>query len=96
MTPRFFAEAREELEEASAYYEGQREGLGEEFAQEVERAIQRILDHPEAWPKVSRMARCCRVERFPFGIVYLILGEELLIVAVMHLRRKPGYWKDRL
>jgi plasmid stabilization system protein ParE len=92
----FHQEARDELEQATAHYEKQREGLGEEFAQEVERTIQRILDFPEAWSTLSSTVRRCRLDRFPYGIVYTIVGDDILIVAVMHLRRRPGYWKDRL
>jgi plasmid stabilization system protein ParE len=92
----FLEPARDELNEATAYYEAQRVGLGEQFAQEVQNAIQRILDYPEAWARLSKNARCCRINRFPYGVVYTTRGEDILIVAVMHLHRKPGYWKDRL
>ena len=96
MNVHYHEEARDELEEATLYYEGQREGLGEEFAQEVERTVQRVLDNPEAWSKLSKTVRCCRTKRFPYGILYTIRENDILIVAVMHLHRKPGYWKDRL
>jgi len=35
------------------------------------------------------------VRRFPFGILYRIEPEQIVVVAVMHLRRRPGYWRDR-
>jgi hypothetical protein len=38
----------------------------------------------------------CRVNRFPYGLVYEVSGEEIVIVAVMHLHRRPGYWRDRV
>jgi plasmid stabilization system protein ParE len=92
----FLAAARVELEEAYDWYEVQREGLGQEFAREVYRTIQRILDHPLAWTKLSRRTRRCRTERFNYGIIYQVKRDHILIVAVMHLSRKPGYWKSRL
>lgn len=97
MTYRFLAAARIELEEVCNFYESRRPGLGEEFAQEIERAIQRILDYPLAWPKVTRTsARCCATRRFPYGLIYVPRMDEILIVAVMHLHRRPGYWRRRL
>jgi plasmid stabilization system protein ParE len=92
----FLEPAKDELNDAIAYYEAQRDGLGQQFADEVRKSIQRILDHPEAWTQLSRNTRCCRMNRFPFGIVYQARGGEILIVAIMHLHRKPEYWKDRL
>ena len=92
----FLEPAKEELEEAIAYYEQQREGLGEQFAEEVSKAIERILNHPQAWSQLSANIRRCRTKRFPYGIVYGVRGEDIIIVAVMHLHRKPRYWEDRL
>jgi plasmid stabilization system protein ParE len=92
----FLEPAKQELEEAIAHFEQQQEDLGAEFALEVNNAIQRIIDFPEAWPSLSATVRCCRTKRFLYGIVYTIREKEILIVAVMHLHRKPRYWKDRL
>src|SRR5262249_38342912 len=92
----FLEAARDELDEAAAYYEKQREGLGEQFAEEVENTLQRILHHPQVWTKLAENTRRCRTNRFPYGVVYQVRGEDIVVVAVMHLRRKPGYWKDRL
>jgi plasmid stabilization system protein ParE len=92
----FLEAAKEELEEAVRYYEERREGLGNEFAQEITSTITRIQNHPDAWPQLSKIVRCCQTKRFPYGIIYAIRGEEILILAVMHLHRRPGYWKGRL
>lgn len=94
----FLAVAQLELEESFDYYEARREGLGTEFVREVYRAIQRILKHPRAWAKLSERTRRCRTSRFPYGIIYEVRDEEnvILIVAIAHLSRKPGYWQDRL
>src|SRR5262249_7084244 len=78
------------------YYEEKRIGLGDEFAQEVYSAINRILAHPNAWTRLSSRTRRCRTKRFHYGVVYQIRTEGILIVAVMHLSRKPGYWENRL
>lgn len=92
----FLAPAKNEFDEAIAYYEKQKPGLGWEFTQEVKATIQRIVNHPDAWAKLSDSVRRCRVKRFPYGVVYTRGGDGIIIVAIMHLHRKPGYWQDRI
>jgi plasmid stabilization system protein ParE len=92
----FLEPAQREFEEAINFYNQQRENIGEEFAAEVLNAIKRILSQPEAWTKLSKRTRRCRTKRFPYGVIYQIHGDGILIVAVAHLRRKPRYWRDRL
>jgi hypothetical protein len=95
MTVEFNPAADLELGEAIAYYNEARAGLGEAFLFEVRKAVDRIVAMPNAWAMVSRRARRCRVRRFPYGVVYRKTDSLIRIIAVMHLHRKPGYWKDR-
>jgi plasmid stabilization system protein ParE len=92
----FLEAARADLREAAAYYEGQRRGLGRDFRNEVLAAIERIKAFPEAWHPLSENTRRCRTHRFPYGVIYLVQEEHIVIVAVAHLHREPGRWKDRL
>jgi len=92
----FLPPAKDEFTEAITYYNGQSEGLGYEFAVEVNRTLERIAQYPEAWFKLSNRTHRCRTNRFPYGIIYQIRAEALLIVAVMHLSREPKTWKMRL
>ena len=96
MKVEFLRPAEAEFFEAIAYYNQQSEGLGYEFAAEVKRTVARILRFPDAWPNLSEHTRRCRTNRFPYGIVYQIRGDALLVVAVMHLRRHPDSWRSRL
>jgi hypothetical protein len=91
----FLHEAKIELEHAKLHLESEKPGMGDDFANEVEEAIQRVLKFPEASPKLNNRARCCRIHRFKYGIVYQIRKSEILILAIMHLHQKPGYWKRR-
>jgi len=92
----FLPPAKGELTEAISYYNSQGEGLGYEFAAEVKRTLERIVRYPDAWSKLSNRTRRCRTNRFPYGVIYQIRKETLLIVAVMHLSREPETWKSRL
>ena len=91
----FHPAARQELAEAIAYYNGEKEGLGARFLLEVRRALGQIRAMPNAWAKVSPRARRYRLRRFPYGIVYRPGKDSTVILAIMHLSRRPGYWKDR-
>ena len=92
----FLPPAKSELTEAISYYNAQSEGLGYEFAAEMKRTLERILQYPDAWSKISNRTRRCRTNRFPYGVIYQVRKETLLIVAVMHLSREPETWKSRL
>ena len=63
---------------------------------EVDRARQRIIDFPNAWHPLGDGVRRCRLDRFPYGLIYLVDGDDIAIVAVAHLSRNPDYWRDRL
>ena len=92
----FLEPAQFELEEEVKYFNEQQEGLGYEFAKEVADTISRILKYPEAWSKLSKRTRRCRTRRFPYGVIYQIRADKILVVAVAHLRREPFYWRDRI
>lgn len=92
----FLEPAQIELEEEVKYFNEQQESLGYEFAKEVADTITRILKYPEAWARLSKRTRRCRTSRFPYGVIYQIRGDRILIVAIAHLRRKPFYWRDRI
>ena len=96
MNVMFLTVAEAEFFEAIKYYNQQSEGLGFDFALEVGRTLERIVQYPQAWTSLSKRTRRCRTNRFPYGIVYQIKGETILIVAVMHLNKHPDSWKARL
>ena len=96
MKVEILAIAEAELAEAVSYYNEQSEGLGYELAAEVKQTIARILQFPDAWTRLSARTLRCRTKRFPYGVVYQIRGDVVLILAVMHLRRHPDTWKSRL
>jgi toxin ParE1/3/4 len=96
MTYEFHPEARLEYRAAAAYYEGRRPGLGAAFTIEVEATIERILEKPERFRMLEQDVHTCRTRTYPYAILYTIEEGSILVIAVMHLRRKPGYWHHRL
>lgn len=87
--------AKVELNEAAQYYERESPGLGAAFVAEVERCTAAILEHPEASPIVTRAIRRRLLRRFPYGLLYTVRREQVRILAVMNLKRRPGYWVGR-
>ena len=92
---RFLEVAQAELDEAVAHYNAERPGLGDEFLGEILGALDRIRRYPDAWAAFGSSARRCLTRRFPYGVVYQVLAREILVVAVAHLHREPGYWRQR-
>lgn len=96
MNIRFLDAAELELDEAIDYYNAEVAGLGDSFLLEVLSAIDRIRNYPLAWQALSKHTRRCQLRRYPYGLIYQIDDEGILIVAVAHLHRQPSYWKTRI
>jgi len=93
---RFTSDAETELDEAARFYNERQSGLGDEFVATVERGCELLLERPMAWKRLDRRTRQYLLRRFPFGIIYLVEDGEIVVVAIAHLSRKPGYWRARL
>jgi plasmid stabilization system protein ParE len=96
VTIRILPEAQQEVDDAFEYYEAHRAGLGERFISAVEHGYDLIEAHPKAWPRARRNARSCKLNKFPFAIIYLPRRREIVVIAVSHLSRRRGYWMYRL
>ena len=96
MRVRYLDPARAELLEAVEYYERQNATLGGELLLELEHVISMLRHSPELGAKLDARVRRVLLRRFPYRVVYTVEGEELVVVAFAHLRRRPDYWTDRL
>lgn len=92
----FLPDADEEAMNARDMYAARSPAAAKRFAAEVDRAIERIAEAPERWPKHAANTRFFRLRRFPYLVIYRIEQAKITVVAVAHARRKPGYWKRRL
>jgi hypothetical protein len=94
-------EADAEAESVAAWYEDRQDGLGRDFLAELERTFTLISESPGPWPlwpglPESLGIRRFLMARFPYGIAYDFSGDDIIVYAVAHLSRRPGYWRDRL
>lgn len=92
----FHPEAEAEFVSTARYYEDQAEQLGLEFISSVQGTVRRILEYPESGRPFGRRLRRVLVPKFPFGLLYRVEPQHIVIVAVAHLHRRPGYWRPRI
>ena len=92
---RFHGDARLEFLDEVAYYEAIEAGLGKRFRQSVEAAVALAVSLPLAGSPYKHGTRRVFARKFPFSIVYMVGENEIVIFAVAHFKRKPGYWRSR-
>ena len=92
----FHPDAAEEFAEGVRFYKKRERNLGKRFSREVRVTIQKIVETPKHWRVLEEDVRRCLVRVFPYLVLYTIEPDFILIIAVMHGKREPGYWKHRL
>ncbi len=92
----FHPEAFDELEDAARFYSDCQPGLELRFIACVESALQQVTDAPARWRLFEEDVRRCLVHVFPYALLYSIESDYVLIIAVMHCSREPGYWRHRI
>jgi len=92
----FHPEAQNEFVAAAQFYEDRSQGLGLDFSLTVHRTYERLLAHPGSSAPFGRLLRRVLVPKFPYGLLYRVEPDRIYVVAVMHLHRRPGYWRSRL
>jgi len=96
MSVRLLESAQVELDDAIAWYASQAPGLGDAFLIETLKTLKLIEQYPKAWHPLTQQVRRCRLRRFPYSVIYAQEGSDLLVLAVAHQHRKPGYWRTRM
>lgn len=95
MTFRLDPAARDEYREAAEHYLNESPRMAAAFVDQIEATIGRVRDNPTTWRILEHDVRRCLVRRFPFGVYYTVDKDEVVIWAIMHLHRRPGYWQGR-
>jgi toxin ParE1/3/4 len=100
-SPRFFPEALAEYEDAVVHYEMREEGLVARLIREFDEAVALAIEFPALAPAIheapaSYGLRWMLLQSFPMKLIYTVRDDALIIVAVFHARRRPGYWLERL
>ncbi len=85
----------QDVQAAAGWYENEQLGLGDEFLDELERAVHRMIENPEGFPLQDDTVRVCKLRRFPYGVYYRVSSNEIVVTSVIHLHRDPDTWKSR-
>lgn len=89
MKVRFLTLAQQELDDAVDWYNEQADNLRKELLDELDRAVSRSVAFPMSCPEIEPGLRRCLLARFPYGLVYSLEGDTIVVVAVAHLHREP-------
>jgi len=98
---RIHVEALAEIDATAAWYDAQRPGLDVEFLAELRSALAVLraapgVSAPDREAPEGANVRRRRLHRFPYAVVFAESATEYVVIALMHLRRRPGYWLSRL
>jgi len=93
---RFLKPAQLEVDNAVAWYDSQSPRLGIQFLDDLDRTVRRIVVYPLSCPEIEPNLRRCLLSRFPYGLIYGIDADTIIVVAVSHLHREPRYWINRI
>lgn len=95
MRIQFGPEADAELEEATAWYIEHAWDVAERFVAEVERVAALVVERPTMRAEVEPGVRRAQFRGFPYSLVYTVEPDRIFVLAVMHMKRHPDYWKRR-
>jgi plasmid stabilization system protein ParE len=92
----FDPRAEEEFLLGAQCYEDQEPGLGSRFIAAVKMAVRVASASPRIHREIFGGCRKCRVVRFPYALIFRERNDEVQIIAVMHMKRRPNYWRGRI
>jgi plasmid stabilization system protein ParE len=96
MNIRFLALAQQEVDDAVLWYNNQAEDKSREFLDELDRAVRLVKLYPQGLTEIQPEIRRCLFAHFPCALIYGIEQQTIVVIAVAHLHRQPGYWADRI
>jgi plasmid stabilization system protein ParE len=91
----YLPEACRDFDESFDWYAERSREAAVRFVIAIDAALSAIAAEPQRFAVVDDLHRACPVARYPFRIVYRVTPDRVVVVAVAHAKRRPGYWKDR-
>jgi plasmid stabilization system protein ParE len=92
----FLSPALREIVEAIQHYDDQAPGLGDALDADLQRTLDTVIRHPHLGSPYAAATRRAFLRRFPYSLVYQVLSDRVLVVALAHHKRRPAYWSDRV
>ena len=91
----FLASAAADAEAAEAWYRERDPDVAARFRARLDEAVAKVASAPERWSAPTAGARRVLFSEFPYALHYRRGADEVVIVAVAHQHRRPGYWRRR-
>jgi len=88
-------EAEDDVEAAVAWHSSDRAALALAFVDNLDRLLVRIRETPLQFPEVAVGVRRALMARFPYGVFFKLIADEVVVFGVLHLHRHPGTWRSR-
>jgi plasmid stabilization system protein ParE len=95
-TVEFLDAANCDFDEAFDWYAERSYGAAIGFASELDKTIQKIVRDPARFGRTFRSCQYCKLDRYPYCVIYTRSDSVITVVAVAHAKRRPGYWRGRL
>ena len=92
----FKPEVYDDIKTAYDWYESQRVGLGEDFLLTLEESYVKITRTPKLYQDIYKLVRRKLVRRFPYGIFFVIRENTIIVLAILHTKREPQKWQERV
>jgi plasmid stabilization system protein ParE len=93
---RIQSQAQEEINEAFEWYFQRSPGAAEAFLTEIGASMAQIASHPQMYPPYTKNTRRRVLSAFPYSLIFQEKDDSVLVVAVAHAKRRPGYWRGRI
>jgi plasmid stabilization system protein ParE len=91
----FRPQAERELLDAERWYEDRRPGLGNLFRDALDQTLARVSALPLSFPTADADKRRALVPRFPYGLYFSLVDDQVVVVGVVHAHRDPAVWRAR-
>lgn len=87
--------AKQDIKDASDWYDNQKRGLGRDFKLHIIESIEKIIQNPLAFQKRYKDNRIKFTGKYPYGVHYSLTDKQIVIIAIFHTSRSSKIWKKR-
>jgi len=91
----FLRAAINDIRHSRLWYNSQKDHLGDEFLNEIDKLQNQIKSNPKKFPKVRNDIRKAVLKRFPYSIFFVVTDKKISVIAVFHNSRNPIVWQKR-
>jgi len=91
----YLSGARRDFDESFDWYAARSPQAAVRFAAAVDAALAKVAANPLQFASPDGVHRECPLKKFPFRIIYRVVDNRVVVVAIAHAKRRPGFWRSR-